>query len=83
MNRYDERYLSLIVLPGENKLEVLKRVEQDYGLSMSKMSPEVYKLQKNDISYPSKDSSTKKQFVGQRKYKIALKRLNCASNHPK
>ncbi len=64
-------------------MEVLKRVEQAYGLLMSKMSPEVYKLQKHDISYTSKESSTKKQFVGQRTYKIVLKWLNCASNHPK
>ena len=45
----------ITVLSGENKLEFLKRVEMAHGLSMSKMGPPRYKLQKHDISFPTTD----------------------------
>ena len=47
------------VLPGENKLEFLKRIEQAHGLSMSKVRSPVYKLEKHIISYPTTDLKTK------------------------
>jgi hypothetical protein len=45
----------ITVLPGENKLTFLKRVEKAHGLSMSKMGPPVHHLQKHVISYPTTD----------------------------
>jgi len=45
----------ITVLPGENKLAFLKRVDMAHGLSMSKMGPPRYRLQKHDISYPTTD----------------------------
>jgi hypothetical protein len=45
----------ITVLPGENKLEFLQRVEMVHGLSMSKMGPPFYALEKHDISYPTTD----------------------------
>ncbi|CAF1103603.1 unnamed protein product [Rotaria sp. Silwood1] len=41
------------VLPGEKKLEFLKRIEMAYGLSMSKLGYVFYDLQTYDISYPT------------------------------
>jgi hypothetical protein len=49
----------MIVLPGEKKLDFLKRVEMAFGLSMSKVRPPVYKLEKHVISYPTTDLKTK------------------------
>lgn len=43
----------ITVLPGERKLEFLKRVEMSTGISMRKSGPRFYTLQKHDISYPS------------------------------
>ncbi|CAF3328003.1 unnamed protein product [Rotaria sp. Silwood2] len=42
----------ITVLPGETKLNFLKRIEIAHGLSMSKAGPPHYKLDKHDISYP-------------------------------
>ncbi|CAF1318236.1 unnamed protein product [Rotaria sp. Silwood1] len=44
------------VLAGEKKLDFLKRVEMAAGLSMSKMGPPTYRLEKHVISYPTTDS---------------------------
>ena len=44
---------SMTVLPGERKLDFLKRVEMASGLSMSKMGPPIYMLQQHDFSYPT------------------------------
>jgi hypothetical protein len=49
----------MTVLPGEKKLEFLKRVEMGFGLSMSKMLTPHYHLQKHVISYPTNDLDTK------------------------
>ncbi|CAF4520098.1 unnamed protein product [Rotaria sp. Silwood2] len=48
----------ITVLPGETKLEFLKRVEMAHGLSMSKVGPPHYVLEKHDISYPSNGLNT-------------------------
>jgi hypothetical protein len=45
----------ITVLPGEKRLEFLKRVESAHGLSMSKVRPPVYKLEKHVLSYPTTD----------------------------
>ncbi|CAF4197606.1 unnamed protein product [Adineta steineri] len=42
----------ITVLPGERKLDFLKRVEGAYGLSMFKLGPPIYSLEKHVISYP-------------------------------
>lgn len=42
----------ITVLPGETKLQFLKRVEMASGVSMSKSGPRFYSLQKHDILYP-------------------------------
>jgi hypothetical protein len=49
----------ITVLPGENRLEFLRRIESAHGLSMSKTRPPRYELQKHGISYPPIDSKTK------------------------
>ena len=49
---------SITVLPGESKLQFLKRVEAAYGLSMSKLGPPVYSLEKHIISYPMTNLET-------------------------
>jgi hypothetical protein len=49
----------MTVLPGEKKLEFLKRVEMAHGLSMSKMGPPYYELEKHVISYLTADLGTK------------------------
>ncbi|CAF1365521.1 unnamed protein product [Rotaria sordida] len=46
------------VVPGETKLEFLKRVEMAHGLSMSKVGPPYYVLEKHDISYPTNGLKT-------------------------
>jgi hypothetical protein len=43
----------ITVLPGENKLEFLRRIEAAHGLSMSKTGSPHYTLKKHDISYPT------------------------------
>ena len=43
----------ITVLPGEKKLEFLRRVEMAYGLSSSKVGPPFYQLDKHAISYPT------------------------------
>ncbi|CAF3670823.1 unnamed protein product [Rotaria sp. Silwood1] len=48
----------ITVLPGETKLEFLKRVEMAHGLSMSKMGPSYYILEKHNISYPTNGLKT-------------------------
>ncbi|CAF3723137.1 unnamed protein product [Rotaria sp. Silwood1] len=49
----------ITVLPGETKLEFLKRVEMAYhGLSMSKLGPSYYVLEKHTISYPTNSLKT-------------------------
>ncbi|CAF4795585.1 unnamed protein product [Rotaria sp. Silwood1] len=48
----------ITVLPGETKLEFLKRVEMAHGLSMSKVGPPYYVLEKHTISYPTNDLKT-------------------------
>ncbi|CAF1287449.1 unnamed protein product [Adineta steineri] len=42
----------ITVLSGETKLDFLKRVEGAYGLSMFKLGPPIYSLEKHVISYP-------------------------------
>ncbi|CAF2656670.1 unnamed protein product [Rotaria sp. Silwood2] len=37
---------------GEKQLDFLKRIEEAYGLSSSKMGPPFYRLEKHNISYP-------------------------------
>jgi hypothetical protein len=49
----------MTVLPGEKKLEFLKRVEMAHGLSMSKVGPPNYQLKKHVILYPTNDLDTK------------------------
>jgi hypothetical protein len=51
--------IPISVLPGEKKLDFLKRVEMSFGLSMSKVRSPVYKLEKHAISYLTNDSKTK------------------------
>ncbi|CAF1203766.1 unnamed protein product [Adineta steineri] len=51
---------SITVLPGEKKLDFLKRVEMATGLSTSKMGPVLYQLEKHVISYPTTSFQIKK-----------------------
>ncbi|CAF1127885.1 unnamed protein product [Adineta steineri] len=51
---------SITVLPGEKKLDFLKRVEMATGLSTSKMGPVRYQLEKHVISYPTTSCQIKK-----------------------
>jgi hypothetical protein len=46
------------VLPGEKKLEFLKRVEMSLGLSESKLAMPYYQLEKHVISYPTTEQTT-------------------------
>ncbi|CAF3988463.1 unnamed protein product [Rotaria sp. Silwood1] len=46
----------ITVLAGEKKLDFLKRVEMAAGLSMSKMGPPIYRLEKHVISCQTTDS---------------------------
>ncbi|CAF4417644.1 unnamed protein product [Rotaria sp. Silwood2] len=48
----------ITVLPGETKLDFLKRVEMANGLSMSKMGPPHYVLEKHGIAYPANGLKT-------------------------
>ena len=43
----------ITVLPGEKRLDFLKRVEGARGLSMSKLGPILYNLEQHVISYPT------------------------------
>ena len=45
----------ITVLPGEKKLDFLKRVEVSLGFSASKALPPVYKPRKHAVSYPTTD----------------------------
>ncbi|UJR11872.1 hypothetical protein I4U23_016051 [Adineta vaga] len=49
----------ITVLPGETKLEFLRRVEMAKGLSTSKSGPPRYQLEKHDIPYAYSNSYAK------------------------
>ncbi|CAF3617966.1 unnamed protein product [Rotaria sp. Silwood1] len=51
------RLNGITVLPGEKRLEFLKRIEMGFGLSMSKFVPR-YHLEKHNILYPTEDLKT-------------------------
>ena len=49
------------VLPGENRLEFLKRIESTFGLSMSKLGPPFYVPTKHKFSFSSNTNRSKSQ----------------------
>ncbi|CAF1267682.1 unnamed protein product [Rotaria sordida] len=51
-------FVPITVLPGETKLDFLKRIEMGNGLSMSKTGRLRYVLEKHDISYPTNGFKT-------------------------
>ncbi|CAF3229435.1 unnamed protein product, partial [Rotaria sp. Silwood2] len=52
------RSAPITVLPGETTLRFVKRVETAHGLSMSKVGPPRYILEKHDISFSTNGSKT-------------------------
>ncbi|CAF3689371.1 unnamed protein product [Adineta steineri] len=53
----------IAVLPGESKLDFLKRIEMGRGLSLTKTGRINYTLEKHTISFPTNDSSTTENTI--------------------